>query len=69
MRIVSGKHRGRVLKSFSGDDIRPTSDRAKEALFNILSLKVVNSNFLDMFSGTGSIGIEAIVAEAIKLFT
>lgn len=60
MRIISGKHRGRVLKSFSGDDIRPTSDRAKEALFNILSLKVVNSNFLDMFSGTGSIGIEAI---------
>lgn len=60
MRIVSGKHKGRVLKSFKGDDVRPTADRAKEALFNILGSKVYNAEFLDMFSGTGSIGIEGI---------
>ncbi len=41
MRIIAGKHRGRVLKEFNGRDIRPTSDRAKEALFNILQFEVV----------------------------
>lgn len=60
MRVISGKHKGRVLKQFKGDDIRPTSDRAKEALFNIISNNVYGANFLDLFSGTGSIGIEAL---------
>ena len=67
MRIISGKHKGRVLKSFKGDDIRPTSDRAKEALFNILGSKVYNAKFLDLFSGTGSMGIEAISRGAEKV--
>ena len=45
MRIIGGKHRGRKLKSFEGRDIRPTSDRAKEALFNILGQSQNGSNF------------------------
>ena len=60
MRIISGKYRGKNLKTFKGQEIRPTSDRAKEALFNILSFQVVSSTFLDAFSGTGAVGIEAI---------
>ena len=60
MRIISGKHRGKNLKSFEGFDVRPTSDRAKEALFSMLMTKVVGCDFLDLCSGTGAIGLEAI---------
>ena len=67
MRVVSGKHKGRVLDKFKGDAIRPTADRAKEALFNILSYSVTGANFLDLFSGTGSIGIEALSRGAKKV--
>lgn len=59
MRIISGKHGGRKLKEFSGREVRPTSDRAKEALFNILG-NVSGLSFLDLFAGTGAIGIEAL---------
>lgn len=60
MRIIGGKHKGRILKSFKGDDIRPTGDRAKESLFNILNQKICGASFLDLFSGTGAVGIEAL---------
>lgn len=60
MRIIAGKHRGRVLKEFDGYDIRPTSDRAREALFNIFATKIPDCSFLDLFAGTGAVGIEAI---------
>ncbi len=60
MRIISGKHKGKKLKSFDGFDVRPTSDRAREALFSMLMSKVIGSNFLDLCSGTGAIGLEAI---------
>ena len=66
MRIIAGKHRGRVLKEFNGRDIRPTSDRAKEALFNILQFDVAGCSFLDLYSGTGGIGLEAISRGAEK---
>ena len=59
MRIIGGKHKGRKLKTFDGQDIRPTADRAKEALFNILSTSVMGADFLDLCAGTGSVGIEA----------
>lgn len=59
MRIISGKHGGRKLKSFDGDEVRPTSDRAKEALFNILG-NIGGKSFLDLYSGTGAIAIEAL---------
>ena len=59
MRVISGIARGRKLSSFKGSYIRPTSDRAKESLFNVLRDKVEGSAFLDLFAGSGSIGIEA----------
>ncbi len=67
MRIIAGKHRGRVLKEFKGRDIRPTADRAKEAIFNILQTEISGSEFLDLFSGTGNIGIEALSRGADKV--
>lgn len=60
MRIVGGKYRGRVLAAFKGKEVRPTSDRAKEALFNILAPEISGANVLDLFCGTGGIGLEAI---------
>ncbi len=67
MRIIGGKHRSRVLKSFEGYDIRPTSDRAREALFNIFSQKIIGSSFYDGFAGSGAVGIEAISRGAKEL--
>lgn len=69
MRIISGKHGGRVLKTFEGTDIRPTSDRAKQALFNIFQLKIHGSSFYDGFCGSGSVGIEALSRGANVVFT
>ncbi|MFI3167885.1 MAG: 16S rRNA (guanine(966)-N(2))-methyltransferase RsmD [Bacillota bacterium] len=60
MRVISGKHRGRILHEFKGKDIRPTSDRAKEAIFSILQNEIVGASFLDLFAGSGSVGIEAL---------
>lgn len=60
MRIVGGIYKGRVLKSFDGLDIRPTSDMARESLFNILRYQVIDARFLDLFSGTGAMGLEAL---------
>lgn len=60
MRIVGGIYRSRVLYGFNGDKIRPTSDKARESIFNILQNKVINCNFLDLFCGTGAMGIEAL---------
>ncbi len=60
MRIIGGKHRGRKLAEFSVGEIRPTSDRAREALFNILTPKIVGAEVLDLFCGSGSLGLEAV---------
>ena len=60
MRIISGKHRGRVLAEFRGKDIRPTADRVKESLFNILSARIPGARVLDLFCGSGSVGLEAL---------
>ena len=60
MRIIGGKYRGRTLVPFKGRDIRPTSDRVKESLFNILAPEISGANVLDLFCGTGSVGLEAI---------
>ena len=53
--------------AFDGDKIRPTSDKARESLFNILQLKVPNAKFLDLFCGTGAMGIEALSRGAKKV--
>lgn len=60
MRIVGGKYRGRVLTEVKFEGIRPTSDMARESLFNILQFKVAGAEVLDLFCGTGAIGIEAL---------
>jgi len=60
MRIVSGKWGGRRLATFKSKDIRPTTDRIKETVFNIIGPDVMDSSFLDLFSGTGSITLEAL---------
>ncbi len=60
MRIIGGKYRGRVLAGFKGQDIRPTADRVKESLFNILAPEIHGSNMLDLFCGSGSVGLEAL---------
>jgi len=60
LRVISGKARGRKLKSVPGDTTRPITDRAKEALFNILAADVIDSNWWDLFAGTGAVGIEAL---------
>ena len=60
MRIIAGKYRSRVLSEFAGDNVRPTSDRAKEALFNMLALKLYGARVLDLFAGSGSLGIESL---------
>jgi 16S rRNA (guanine966-N2)-methyltransferase len=60
MRVISGKYRGRNLKGPSGMDIRPTSDRLRETLFNIFGLHVRGAVVLDVFGGTGAVGIEAL---------
>ena len=60
MRIIAGKYRGRVLAGFKGKDIRPRADRVKESLFNILAPEIHGANLLDLFCGSGSVGLEAL---------
>ena len=60
MRIISGKYRGRKLLGPSGLDLRPTGDRLKESLFSIFGSEVISAVVLDVFAGTGAIGIEAL---------
>jgi 16S rRNA (guanine966-N2)-methyltransferase len=59
-RIISGTARGIHLKGVPGNITRPITDRVKEALFNILGIDIRHSSFLDLFGGTGSVGIEAL---------
>ena len=67
MRIIAGKHRGRQLVSFRQEGVRPTSDKAREALFNILAPDLPGAFFLDMFCGTGAVGLEAMSRGAGKV--
>ena len=60
LRVIAGKARGRRLRSVPGDATRPITDRTKESLFNILGADLEGSSFLDLFAGTGSVGIEAL---------
>jgi 16S rRNA (guanine966-N2)-methyltransferase len=64
MRVIAGKYRGRTLRSLRGVDIRPTSDRLRETLFNVLTAgnpEVLGGTvWLDLFAGTGAVGIEAL---------
>ncbi len=60
MRVIAGKYRSRLLAEFEGKDIRPTSDRVKESLFGILTPRLYKSRVLDLFCGSGNLGIEAL---------
>lgn len=60
MRVIAGKYRGRTLQGPKHKGLRPTADRVKEALFNIIGSRIVDADFLDLFAGTGGIGIEAL---------
>jgi 16S rRNA (guanine966-N2)-methyltransferase len=60
MRVIAGTYRSRILKSLKGRALRPTSDRLRETLFNVLGPAVAGSRFVDLFAGTGAIGIEAL---------
>jgi 16S rRNA (guanine966-N2)-methyltransferase len=60
MRVISGKAKGRKLRPVPGSSTRPITDRVKENLFNLIQWDVPGSRFLDLFAGTGSVGIEAL---------
>ena len=60
MRIIAGSCKGRILRAPSWDGLRPTSDRLRETLFNILTPRVHGARVLDVFAGTGAIGLEAL---------
>ncbi|NOX62904.1 MAG: 16S rRNA (guanine(966)-N(2))-methyltransferase RsmD [Chloroflexi bacterium] len=67
MRVIAGTAKGRRLDSAPGERTRPITDRAKEALFNILGASVVGSRMLDLFGGTGAVGIEALSRGAAEV--
>ena len=60
MRVISGKYKGKILKGFDIDGTRPTMDRIKESVFAIIQRDIKDSICLDLFAGSGSIGIEAL---------
>jgi len=66
VRIVAGKNKGNTLKSPKDLSVRPTSEKVREALFDILGTSVRETCFLDLFAGTGAVGIEALSRGAKK---
>lgn len=60
MRVIAGTARSLQLKTIDGDGTRPTTDRIKETLFNVLQFQIEGTDFLDLFAGSGAIGIEAL---------
>jgi 16S rRNA (guanine966-N2)-methyltransferase len=67
MRVIAGIYRSRILKSLKGLALRPTSDRLRETLFNVLAPNLPGSRFVDLFAGTGAIGIEALSRGAAEI--
>lgn len=66
MRVIAGEFRSRVLKTIPGLETRPTPDRLREALFNVLAPEIAGTVFLDAYAGTGAVGIEALSRGAAK---
>jgi len=67
MRVIAGTYRSRILKSLKGLALRPTSDRLRETLFNVLAPNISGARFADLFAGTGAIGIEALSRGAAEV--
>jgi len=67
IRVIAGKAKGRKLQMVPGQDVRPIGDRVKESLFNIIGHDIRESRFLDLFAGTGSVGIEALSRGAARV--
>lgn len=68
MRVISGKAKGTKLETLQGNNTRPTLDRVKESLFNIINNKIYDSIVLDLFSGSGSLAIETVSRGAKKAY-
>lgn len=68
MRVISGKAKGQALKAPTGLNTRPTADRVKESIFNIIQTELYNSLIIDLFAGSGSLGIEALSRDADKVY-
>jgi len=66
MRVIAGSAKGMPLRAVPGSTTRPISDRVKEALFNILGAEIDGARVLDLFAGTGSVGIEALSRHAVE---
>jgi 16S rRNA (guanine(966)-N(2))-methyltransferase RsmD len=60
MRVITGSAKGKRLKTLDGLDVRPTSEKVKESIFSIIQFELENAKFLDLFAGSGQIGIEAL---------
>lgn len=67
MRVIAGKARSLRLKTIEGMDTRPTTDRIKETLFNMIQPSIADSRFLDLFAGSGGIGIEALSPRCLQV--
>ena len=67
MRIIAGTHKGRTLKAPKWEGLRPTSDKLRETLFNILQTRIDGARLLDAFSGTGAVGLEALSRGAVSV--
>ncbi len=68
MRVIAGQYRSRRLKSVPGADLRPTSDRLRETLFNVVAGQAPGSVWIDLFAGTGAVGIEALSRGARQVY-
>lgn len=68
MRVIAGEFRSRRLKTLPGLELRPTPDRLREALFNILAPRIVGAVFVDAYAGAGAVGIEALSRGAARAF-
>lgn len=67
MRVITGTAKGRRLKTLEGSDVRPTTDRVKEAIFSVIQFDIEGRKMLDLFAGSGQMGIEAISRGAEKV--
>lgn len=66
MRVITGELKGRLIATLKGDSVRPTSDKVKEAIFSSIQFMVPGSSFLDLFAGSGQMGIEALSRGAAR---